>query len=214
MENFFEGYSSNEVESAKGKIKYIEKRRKEFKILKDKLEKEFSFEIVNYIIDDIFDCETYHHICLIINLAVVSNRLSEENGKILKKGIKELFNIDNDYDIVRKEVYMYRFNYEEWSEKYHNKEFIDLMKYLNDADIILLNKLDIELKDKIYTNYEFDIVEGDLIRYYRNEDEMIEKISELINDSKLRNKLGLNAKEKAKEFSKEKIVKIWENILK
>ena len=43
---------------------------------------------------------------------------------------------------------------------------------------------------------------------------MIEKISELINDSKLRNKLGTNAKEKSKEFSKEKIVKIWENILK
>ena len=56
-------------------------------------------------------------------------------------------------------------------------------------------------------------VDGYLIKD-RNEDEMIEKISELINDSKLRNKLGLNAKEKAKEFSKEKIVKIWENILK
>ena len=44
--------------------------------------------------------------------------------------------------------------------------------------------------------------------------EYIKRIEEVINDSKLRNKLGLNAKEKAKEFSKEKIVNIWKNILK
>ena len=48
----------------------------------------------------------------------------------------------------------------------------------------------------------------------RNELEYIKRIEEVINDSKLRNKLGLNAKEKAKEFSKEKIVNIWKNILK
>ena len=50
--------------------------------------------------------------------------------------------------------------------------------------------------------------------YKKKEEIYIKRIEEVINDSKLRNKLGLNAKEKAKEFSKEKIVKIWKNILK
>lgn len=48
----------------------------------------------------------------------------------------------------------------------------------------------------------------------RNEEEYIEKIEKVINDSKLRNELGIEAKNKANEFSKEKIVNIWEKILK
>ena len=35
------------------------------------------------------------------------------------------------------------------------------------------------------------------------------KIEKVINDSKLRNELGIEAKNKANEFSKEKIVNIW-----
>jgi hypothetical protein len=175
MEKNFQNYAVIDIEERKKSNLQLEKRIKEMKLLKEKLEKHFNFEIPDYIIDDILDYEKYHHICLIINLAVVSNRLSEENGKILKEGIKKLFNIDNDYDRVRKEVYMNSFNYEEWSKKYHNEEFIDLMKSLNDNDIIILNKLGIEVKDKIYTNYEFDLIEGELLRYYRNEDEMDEE---------------------------------------
>lgn len=175
MEKIFQNYAVIDIEERKKSNLQLEKRIKEMKLLKEKLEKHFNFEIPDYIIDDILDYEKYHHICLIINLAVVSNRLSEENGKILKEGIKKLFNIDNDYDIVRKEVYMNSFNYEEWSKKYHNEEFIDLIKSLNDNDIIILNKLGIEVKDKIYTNYEFDLIEGELLRYYRNEDEMDEE---------------------------------------
>lgn len=48
----------------------------------------------------------------------------------------------------------------------------------------------------------------------RNEEEYIEKIEKVINDSKLRNELGIEAKNKANEFSKEKIVNIWKKILK
>lgn len=64
------------------------------------------------------------------------------------------------------------FNYEEWQNKYHNNEFIDLKKYLDAKDIELLKKLDIDIKDKLYSNYEFDLLEGKLLRYYRNEKEM------------------------------------------
>lgn len=48
----------------------------------------------------------------------------------------------------------------------------------------------------------------------RNEDEYIEKIEKVINDSKLRNELGIGAKNKVNEFSKEKIINIWKKILK
>ena len=48
----------------------------------------------------------------------------------------------------------------------------------------------------------------------RNEDEYIEKIEKVINDSKLRNELGIGAKNKVNEFSKEKIINIWGKILK
>lgn len=48
----------------------------------------------------------------------------------------------------------------------------------------------------------------------RNEEEYIEKIEKVINDSKLRNELGIEAKNKANEFSKEKVVNIWKKILK
>ena len=44
--------------------------------------------------------EEFNHICLIINVAIVNNRLSSENGKYLKEKIKSLCNIQNDYDRV------------------------------------------------------------------------------------------------------------------
>ena len=40
MEKFFEDYTADEVIDAVGKIKRLEIRRKEFKILKEKLEKQ------------------------------------------------------------------------------------------------------------------------------------------------------------------------------
>ena len=63
MSKLFEEYSADEIDDAKGKIKRIEIRKKEFNLLKEKLEKHFNFEITEYIIDDILDYETYHHTC-------------------------------------------------------------------------------------------------------------------------------------------------------
>lgn len=71
------------------------------------------------------------------------------------------------------------FDFEEWQNKYHNKEFIDFKKYLDSKDIELLKKLDINIKDKLYSNYEFDILEGKLLRYYKNEKEMSKEDLEL-----------------------------------
>ena len=85
MDDIFKDYSADEIEEVKGKIKRIEIRKKEYKALKEKLEEHFNFEIVDYIIYDILDYETYHHTCLMINLAIINNRISIENGEILKE---------------------------------------------------------------------------------------------------------------------------------
>ncbi len=172
MKKIFEGYTTDEIESAKGKIKMLETRRKEFTLLKEKLEKYFNFEVTGYIIDDILDYETYHHTCLMINLAIVNNRLSIENGEILKSGLKSLFKINNGNDRFDRGVYMDTFDFDSWYETYSTKEIVDLKKHLSKKDFKLLDKLDIKIKDKIYTEQEFEILNMKLLAYYRNEKEM------------------------------------------
>lgn len=103
MEKFLKNYTINDVSEVVEKIKKIEIRKKEFEELKGKLEKYFKFEIVEYIVSDILDCETYNHVCLMINLAVVSNRISSENSITLKNGLKKLFQINNIFDKFNKD---------------------------------------------------------------------------------------------------------------
>ena len=171
MNKFFEGYSSDEVEEVKGKIKRLETRRKEFKILKEKLENEFCFEIVNYIIDDILDYETYHHVCLMVNMATVNKRLSAEEGDKLKKGIKTLFKVENDFDRIDKKIYIGEvFDFDKWYEKYTTIEIVDLKKHLSEEDFYLIKKLNIEIKDKVYTEQEFEYLDMDLLAYYIADD--------------------------------------------
>jgi len=67
------------------------------------------------------------------------------------------------------------FDYEQWSEKYHNVKRIDLFMYFNDEEKEILNKFDITLEDKLYTENEFDVIDEKLILYYKNEAEMSEE---------------------------------------
>ena len=103
MEKFLKNYTINDVSEVVEKIKKIEIRKKEFEEFKGKLEKYFKFEIVDYIVSDILDCETYNNVCLMINLAVVSNRISSENSITLKNGLKKLFQINNIFDKFNKD---------------------------------------------------------------------------------------------------------------
>lgn len=88
-------YSIVEIDN---KRKEIEQKINDLKILKEKLEKYFDFVIPTYIIDDILKNEDYYHFCLMVNLAVMNDRLSSEKGEILKLKIKDLYNIKNMYD--------------------------------------------------------------------------------------------------------------------
>ena len=98
MEKLFENYTSNDKQNIVEIIKKIEIRNKEIEELKEKLESYFNFEIADYIVSDILECETYNHVRLMINLAIANNRISLENGITLKSGLKKLFKINNMFD--------------------------------------------------------------------------------------------------------------------
>ncbi len=163
-------YTADEVEEAKGKIKRIEVRKKEYRLLKEKLEEHFNFKITDYIIDDILDYETYRHTCLMINLAVINNRISIDNGEILKAGLSTIFKIKNEYDRFNRNVYIDTFDFDSWYDKYSTEEIVDIKKFLNRDDINLLKKLNIKIKNKIYTEQEVEILNMDLLSYYIADD--------------------------------------------
>ena len=168
-------YTADEIEEVKGKIKKIEVRKKEYRLLKEKLEEHFNFEITDYIIDDILDYETYRHTCLMINLAVINNRISIDNGEILKAGLRIIFKIKNEYDRFNRNVYIDTFDFDSWYDKYSTEEIVDIKKFLNRDDINLLKKLNIKIKNKIYTEQEFEILNMDLLSYYIADDMEIEE---------------------------------------
>ena len=168
-------YTADEIEEVKGKIKRIEVRKKEYRLLKEKLEEHFNFEITDYIIDDILDYETYRHTCLMINLAVINNRISIDNGEILKAGLRIIFKIKNEYDRFNRNVYIDTFDFDSWYNKYSTEEIVDIKKFLNRYDINLLKKLNIKIKNKIYTEQEVEILNMDLLSYYIADDMEIEE---------------------------------------
>lgn len=169
-------YTADEIEEVKGKIKKIEVRKKEYRLLKEKLEEHFNFEITDYIIDDILDYETYRHTCLMINLAVINNRISIDNGEILKAGLRIIFEIKNDYDRFNRNVYIDTFDFDSWYDKYSTDEIVDIKKFLGMDDINLLKKLNIKIKNKIYTEQEVEILIMDLLSYYIADDMEIEEL--------------------------------------
>lgn len=64
---------------------------------------------------------------------------------------------------------------DQWREVYFNKPVIDLSKYFTAIDKQVIEKLKIMLEDKIYTEYEFECLEMDIIAFYRKK-KLIEKL--------------------------------------
>ena len=57
--------------------------------------------------------------------------------------------------------------YKKWKDKYYNKKIVDYSKYFTDDDIQLLHKLEVHInKNKIYTEYEHEGFEMDMIVFY------------------------------------------------
>lgn len=88
----------------KSKLIILQKKIEKRNNLREKIYNifNFDFEIPDYVVDDIIDNEDFNHICLMINMSVVNERISKENSKILKERIKEIYDVKNMYDRVIK----------------------------------------------------------------------------------------------------------------
>ena len=76
-----------------------------------------------------------------------------------------------DYEIIYNELKRIKREindneYKEWDEKYHNLEVVDVKKHLSLSDRRILKKLGIKVKNKVYTEYEFECLTMDLLAYY------------------------------------------------
>ena len=63
------------------------------------------------------------------------------------------------------------FDINEWRERFENKEVVNIKDEFTINELALLEKLGVELNDKIYTEQEFEILDGEVIKFYY-EDEM------------------------------------------
>ena len=57
----------------------------------------------------------------------------------------------------------------EWQNRYYNKGIVDLSKHFNEENIQTLKKLGFEIQNKKYTEYEFEVIKGEVYLYYKDE---------------------------------------------
>ena len=68
--------------------------------------------------------------------------------------------------------------YKKWYEEYSTVEKVDLKKYFTSQDLEILKKLGIEVKDKIYTEREFEELDSEYILFYYDDSMTEEEKSE------------------------------------
>lgn len=56
--------------------------------------------------------------------------------------------------------------FNECLRKYREDKNINIYKYFNEKKLYILSKLDIIVEDRLYTEYEYDILEEILLEYY------------------------------------------------
>lgn len=56
--------------------------------------------------------------------------------------------------------------FEAWDIVYRTAPMIDICKYFNLEQLYWLEKLDIFIQDRVYTEYEYDILKGEVSKYY------------------------------------------------
>lgn len=65
---------------------------------------------------------------------------------------------------------MKKCDFEKWKSKYYYEKKVDLKKELNQKDLEILTKLEIDVKDKKYTEYEFDLLKDKFLMYDGNQE--------------------------------------------
>lgn len=91
----------NKYERVDSNLEYLKNEIDKINEVKEKIGKLFLFEVPEYILLDIVEEEDYQHFCLMVNLAKMNNRISEEQADELKIRIKDILNIKSCYDKLK-----------------------------------------------------------------------------------------------------------------
>ena len=111
-----------------------------------------------------------------IKFLVVS---ADRKQDVIKDGLEIAGYIEKsfsfDYESIYSEIKRIKHDidnekYNEWNNKYHKLEYIDLKSLFDEDELNTLRKLGIEIKNKKYTEYEYEIIEMEL-GYYMEIDE-------------------------------------------
>lgn len=141
-------------EDVKYKLEIAEGQR--YKRLKRMIQQCFDFEIPENVMRALIYYESEERLYASIDFAIISKKISEDDANFFKYTMKE----------VIKEL-----NYRIFIYKYHNEKIVDLKKYFNNKNLANIRKLDIEIKDEIYTEYEFENFFSELLSYYMEVDD-------------------------------------------
>lgn len=85
---YFSSHNVFKSETLKLKLKILQSKVNLWNEKAAKIQTQFNFILPSYLIDEIIDqehCKNYSNLYSLINLAVLTNKLSKENGKILKR---------------------------------------------------------------------------------------------------------------------------------
>lgn len=117
-----------------------------------------------------YSCE-FNKKCNEIGISCVINKNNREMD--LPYALEEII---EEIDIKDDNIESFEPSHEwkQWYEKYSTEEKVGLKKYFTSEDFEILKNLKIEVKDKIYTEREFEELDGEFILYYY-EDNMTEQ---------------------------------------
>lgn len=70
-------------------------------------------------------------------------------------------------------------NYDKWKEEYYNLEKVDLNRYFSKEDFLILEKIGIDILDKVYTESEFELLYSKVILNYDENNKITDNIKNL-----------------------------------
>ena len=98
--------------------------------------------------------------------------------------------------------------YDEWHKEYLDKKIVNVKNELDTKDLKILSKLNIKIKDKVYTEYELETLTIEVGAYYKDDDMSILEL-EYVKDLK---STGVTQEEY--NYISEKIDKIYDKFSK
>lgn len=144
---------------------------------KEYLDNFFGFDVPDYVVMALMEDKSYSEFCLFVNASRINRRITEKEAEQIKYVIKELCHVNSEYDKVSDEFIQELYNnpisasFVEWSAHYHKDEKYDLKQIFTEEELDIIKRLKIEIQDKIYTEYELDVLEMDVFDYYQDEDD-------------------------------------------